>query len=121
MKKDLIQYSIKKKIRKINMLFNGGHINEEFYEEMLIEYVHTDKESSLEQLFAEKDWENYRTTVHALKSTSMTIGAVTLSEEAKALEMAARDGDEDYIIEHHQPVMEQYRSLLDSLRGALGE
>ena len=79
------------------------------------------KESSLEQFFDAKDWENYRITLHALKSTSLTIGAVALSEEAKALEMAAKNGDESYILSHHQAVMEQYINLLNSLKGALGE
>lgn len=95
-------------------------MDEEFYEEMLRDYSYTDKESSLEQFFDAKDWENYRITIHALKSTSLTIGAVALSEESKALEMAAKNGDESYILSHHQAVMEQYISLLNSLKGALG-
>ena len=95
-------------------------VDNEFYQEMLREYMQADKSPALGQYFDEKDWDNYRTLVHALKSTSLTIGAVALSEEAKALEMAARDGDESYILAHHQTVMVQYIDLLDSLKEALG-
>ena len=51
----------------------------------------SDKAVKMSQFFEGEDWENYRTIVHALKSTSLTIGAVQLSEEAKALEMAAKE------------------------------
>lgn len=94
-------------------------MNEEFYEEILKEYVRSDKIDSMQKFVDAKDWNNYRTLVHALKSTSLTIGAVSLSEHAKALEMAAKDGDEDYILSHHQAVMEEYRSLLDKLKAIL--
>ena len=95
-------------------------VDNDFYQEMLKEYLQADKTSVLGEFLDEKDWDNYRTLVHALKSTSLTIGAVTLSEEAKALEMAARDGDESYILSHHQSVMIHYIDLLDSLKDALG-
>lgn len=94
-------------------------MDKEFYEDMLKEYVQADKAATLKQFFDTGDWSNYIITVHALKSTSLTIGAVSLSEEAKALEMAAKDGDESYIISHHQDVMEKYISLLNRLQEIL--
>ena len=92
---------------------------EDFYVEMLVEYLKSDKVSKLELLFADEDWDNYRTLVHALKSTSLTIGAAHLSEAAKALEMAAKDGKEDYILSHHREVMEDYKGLLNTLHEVL--
>ena len=92
-------------------------LNREFYEEILKEYLQSDKAAELEDYYAAGDWSNYKIVVHALKSTSLTIGAVSLSEEAKALEMAAKNGDEDYIVSQHQAVMEKYREL----RAKLGE
>ena len=92
---------------------------EEFYVEMLKAYLKEDKVSKIKQFYAEKDWNNYRTIVHALKSTSLTIGAVHLSEEAKALEMAAKEGDADYIQSHHKDVLEEYMGLLDRLKEIL--
>ncbi|MGN0166542.1 MAG: response regulator, partial [Acetatifactor sp.] len=92
---------------------------EEFYVEILKEYLKTDKASKIEQFFAEEDWNNYRTVVHALKSTSLTIGAVHLSEEAKALEMAAKEGDVDYIRSHHKDVLEEYIRLTERMKEIL--
>lgn len=90
-------------------------LNEEMYQEILREYIKSDKEIKLEDYYHAKDWKEYRVLIHALKSTSLTIGAIALSEEAKALETAAKNGEEDYILSHHQSVMEHYRSLLEAL------
>ena len=94
-------------------------MDEKFYEEILREYVQSDKTAGLEQFFDARDWDNYSITIHGLKSTSLTIGAVSLSEEAKALEMAAKSGDENYILPHHPAVMERYINLLDRLQKIL--
>ena len=94
-------------------------LGEEFYIDMLKEYVQNDKLSELERFFNEKDWDNYRISVHALKSISNTIGAVTLSDEAKALEMAAREGNTDYIYEHHNGMLQRYIGLTDRLKEIL--
>ena len=78
-----------------------------------------DKTSTLDEFFDKQDWNNYRTTVHALKSTSLTIGAVHLSEDAKALEMAAKDEDAEYIRSHHKDTIEEYVKLIDQLNKIL--
>ena len=89
---------------------------ESFYLDMLKEYLKGDKAPKLNQFFEEQDWENYQVLVHSLKSTSLSIGAVMVSEKAKALEMAAKSGDTDYIRLHHHAVMEEYILLMDRLR-----
>lgn len=93
--------------------------DENFYVEMLGEYLKSDKMSKLERFFADEDWDNYRTLVHALKSTSLTIGAVHLSGEAKALEMAAKDEDADYIRSHHKVALDEYIELMGRIREIL--
>ena len=92
---------------------------EDFYIEMLQEFLQADKASQLKHFLAGEDWDNYRTTVHALKSTSLTIGAAHLSGEAKALEMAAKEGNMDYIRSHHDGVMDEYKELTDHLKEIL--
>lgn len=89
--------------------------NMNFYQEMIAEYLKNDKRTVLEELFEQEDVENYRITIHALKSTSLTIGAVELSEQAKKLEMAAKAKDTDYIRLHHGEMMEKYKELYQSL------
>lgn len=90
--------------------------DENFYMEMIMEYREGDKTAKLQSCFETGDWENYRILVHALKSTSLTIGATELSKEAKALESACKEGNMAYVKEHHAEVMERYRVLLDEIR-----
>jgi signal transduction histidine kinase/DNA-binding NarL/FixJ family response regulator/HPt (histidine-containing phosphotransfer) domain-containing protein len=93
--------------------------SEEFYQEMLKEYLNSNKAESMTQYFAAQDWENYRITVHALKSTSLTIGAAELSEQAKALEMACKENNIAYVQENHEQVLERYEGFVGALQGAL--
>lgn len=89
--------------------------DEGFYREMIVEFRAGDKSAKLQAAFEAEDWENYRILVHALKSTSLTIGATTLSKEAKVLETACKEGNIGYVKEHHAEVMERYRVLLDKI------
>ena len=93
--------------------------DEEFYTEMIETYLRGDKRQVIENAYETENWNDYETYVHALKSTSLNIGAVTLSEHAKALEYAAKDGDFDYIKENHDNVFTEYSDTLDRLRNAL--
>ena len=68
----------------------------ELYREVLIEFAN-DKEQKLKELeefFNDKDWENYRIRVHAVKSSSRTIGAEKLSRSAAMLEQSSADANE---------------------------
>ena len=80
----------------------GYCMNRDFYLEVLKDFANASKDTELEELFQQKDWNKYRTMVHALKSTSKTVGAGALSKEAEGLEMAAKEGDENYIEAHHE-------------------
>lgn len=97
--------------------FEGG---EEFYIEMLETYVESDKSQLLEQYYDQQDWGNYCIHVHSLKSSSLYIGADELAEHAKALEMASKNGDSDYIRLHHKALLEEYAELTDRLKKILG-
>ena len=77
--------------------------DESFYTDMLRTFVSEapDKKSNLQKFDDADDIENYRIAVHALKSGSRTIGAMQLSEQARALEEASKNGDTDYIKSNH--------------------
>lgn len=95
--------------------------SEEFYKEMLLAYLDNQKYDSIEDAYQKEDWENYRILVHALKSTSLSIGAINVSEQARALEMAAKESEIGFIREHHGSTMENYRKLLFHLQKVLWE
>ena len=78
----------------------------------------TSKSDKMEKALESGDLENYTTLVHSLKSSARTIGALKLSDMAKALETAGKNGDEDTIKKETPKLLEEYRSLekeLDTL------
>ena len=62
--------------------------------------------------YEQEDYKNYTIYVHALKSTSKMIGALGLSEKAKALEMAGKDNDIDFIRANHADLLPLYDSII---------
>jgi signal transduction histidine kinase/CheY-like chemotaxis protein/HPt (histidine-containing phosphotransfer) domain-containing protein len=100
------------------LAYCGG--SEDVYREILESYVDTTRDSDLQQFYETRDWDNYRIQVHALKSTSLTIGAEELSKLAKDMEMAAREKDYAFIDEHHDDMMGMFLELLSKLRHILG-
>ena len=95
--------------------------DEEFYVSMLRTYLENSRLEDMKKFFEEKDLDNYRITVHSIKSTSLTIGAAELSGEAKSLEMAQRSGDIGYIEANHQRVYEQYDEMLGKIKAVLDD
>jgi len=93
--------------------------DEEVYLEVLEGYVEEDRRDELVNHYEQSNWPEYRVVVHAVKSTSLTIGAEDLSAKAKALEMAAADGDEAFIKANHDELIEEYGELLDKISEAL--
>ena len=103
--------------------YSGG--SEEMYRKFLSMFCQR-KEAVQKQLqkdFDSENWEDYTTHVHALKSTSLSMGGKILSEEAKALEMAGHDyldGPEEekearlaYIRANHQKTMDLYDRFVE--------
>lgn len=72
------------------LAYTGG--DDEVYREILAVYAKKGREKiqQIGGLFESRDWKNYIIEVHALKSTSMSIGAIKLSELAKELEMSGK-------------------------------
>ncbi len=77
------------------------------------------KAEQIESNYADGDLENLAINVHSLKSTSAAIGAMDLSEKAKALEFAAKDSDTDLISRELPDLLASYRSLKSILEEIL--
>ncbi len=92
-----------------------------FYMELLKRFVKESETKTIElnHYYAEKELENYRIYVHALKSTSKMIGADRFSEMARNMEEAAKKKELNYILEHHEEMMEQYQWLIDGISSIL--
>ena len=93
--------------------------DEEFYIEMIQTYVDSDKRESLNEAFNKEDWKLYENYAHSVKSCSLNIGAVTLSEHAKSLEYACKGDNYEYINAHHSDFIDEYGDMIDKLVNAL--
>ena len=95
----------------------GGE--EGFYREMLRMFYaqSVEKREEIVSLYESANWPDYAVKVHALKSTSLTIGAETLSAQAKELELAGKRGDTDYIRTHHAALLRGHEELCAYLAG----
>ena len=91
--------------------------DEDFYREMLRMFCAQsgEKRAEIAALYENANWPDYAVKVHALKSTSLTIGAEALSAQAKALELAGKSGDEAFIREHHGARLQAYDGLCAQL------
>ena len=74
-----------------------------------------DSMAACQELYNKADWKNYTITVHGIKSSMLSIGAVALSEMAKELEMAGKREDYAYIREHHAAMLVEYRRVITIL------
>ena len=100
-------------IQKESGLTYAGN-DEDTYYKVLAVYVKKGNEykNSLHNRFTTEDWTNYIIEVHALKSSSLIIGATELSEHAKELEFAGKEGNYDLIKEKHEALMVLYEAVL---------
>ena len=101
------------------IVYTGG--SESVYFEILQMYVKKGEEkiTLINRLAAEENWKDYVIEVHALKSTSLSIGSVKLSEFAKKLELAGKAGDYDVIRKENEALMKLYENVLKEGRGIL--
>lgn len=93
--------------------------DEDFYMEIIGEFIQDDKREELNGYVVNSDWNNYQILIHGLKTMAKTIGAMELSERAKLLEERVKKGNVTDIIQEHQEVMDMYTELLDRLSVSL--
>ncbi|MCI8751567.1 MAG: response regulator [Lachnospiraceae bacterium] len=101
---------------KLGMEYSTDKV--EIYKEILTVFlqIKKQKQPELEMFFEKEDWKNYTIAVHALKSSSLNIGAKRLSDISAGLEKAGHDGDIDYIKEHHADMVHQYGITEEEIR-----
>ena len=87
----------------------------DLFREVAKSYINNNHTQKLIKTFENGDYENYRIKVHSLKSTSLSIGAVTMSGLATDMDAALKAGNIQYAIEHHKELMDQYNMILDGL------
>lgn len=102
----------------------------DFYKEILLKFadLKDDKQKKLQTAYEAGDWKNYTVYVHALKSTSLSIGSEKISEAAKNLETAGKNitaentsevekqENIDFIKKNHAATMKLYDTLAEEAK-----
>ena len=104
--------------------------NKEMYREFLKIY-YDEREHKISQLtesFSQENWNDYVTYVHSVKSTSLNIGAVSLSELAAQMEKAGKEylasSQEEslsFVREHQEELMNLYLATNNEISEYLSE
>ena len=79
------------------------------------------KSALLQELLREKDYKRYGVEVHGLKSASANIGAIKLSDMARAHEEAADREDEIFIMEGFPGLLAAYEKQMENIRAFLDQ
>ncbi len=95
--------------------------DESFLLELLNTFVNSEpeKRSSITGFYNDKNWADYSTYVHALKSAARTIGADKLSKLALEQENASKAQNVPSIISGFEGMMEEYAKVVEVLKNAL--
>ncbi len=90
----------------------------ELYMEVARVYIdcYEEMKENLAHALHSHDMPSFETTVHALKSSSLTIGAVELSELARTMEGMASEGREEEIRNEYDHLMELYDKLIVEMK-----
>ncbi|MCR4759476.1 MAG: response regulator, partial [Oscillospiraceae bacterium] len=96
--------------------------DDEFYLSMLRQFSeeYAERADRMQTFLADGDLKNYEILVHALKSNLKMLGSEALSERAKEMEFAAKDGNAALIAEKHGVLNDDCRSLAVELLRILG-
>ena len=94
--------------------------SKEFLTQMLTTFTDAKRADKIQAAFDADDVKNYQILVHALKSTSLSIGAENLSERAKTLELAAKNNDLAAIHAGHADLMAAYQKVREQISHWLG-
>jgi HPt (histidine-containing phosphotransfer) domain-containing protein len=102
---------------KVVTTLKGICNDEEIYQSVIEAYLSEGavKIESIERASKEKDYQAIATAAHALKSSSMNIGAMVLGEHLEALEFAAVRGESSVVEEYASAVAQEYRDVIDEL------
>ena len=114
---------LKKLCPEINLDTAMGYCmdSKEIFVEMMQEFFNGNKTELLNNLYAAEDWNNYKIQVHALKSTSLVIGAATFSEKARAQEFAAKENRIEDLKNNHVEFIINYAEFLEQIESWLKE
>jgi CheY-like chemotaxis protein len=118
---DLSGLNMMDKLKKLGVNIEEGISycgdDEEFYIEIVNDYIKAapEKIEGLNAFLEEGNMKEYKVLIHSVKSSSKTIGNMSLFESARDLEAAAASDNADYVKSHHLSVISEYRNFVEAL------
>lgn len=101
------------------LLYCGN--NDDIYRKNLIDFYRDSlRRQEMVKNLVGKDDEQYRIEVHALKGIARNIGAVRLSEMAYLHEEAVTEGNEEYILNHLEKLMNLWNQTMKEIETYVG-
>ena len=89
----------------------------EFYREILQTFLESPSAMELRRYYEASDFENYRIKIHAMKANLANIGAMTVSDMAKRLELALKnENNVSYVQENHDEFMTAYERVVSEVK-----
>ena len=86
------------------------------YIDVLKTYAELPETDKLNEYLEQKNAYEYRSCVHSVKSSSLSVGFSELAEQALALENAAREEDWDFIRANHASFIDEYRMAVSAIK-----
>ncbi len=119
--KDSIADTLGKKGFNVRAALTYCMNDEEFFIDLLETFVESEpeKRESISRFYNEKNWTDYSTYVHALKSSARTIGADKLSKMALDQENASKAKNVPSIISGYDSMMDEYAKVVEVLKSVL--
>ncbi|MBR4173710.1 MAG: response regulator [Lachnospiraceae bacterium] len=101
---------------KKGLVHTGG--DEKAYHDILNTYYFEgqDRMDGILRQYADQTWDLFEISVHAVKGSSAGVGAMTVSEAYRQLEMAAKEKDISFITSHLDKALNLYRDVLDEIK-----
>ena len=95
--------------------YSGG--DRDFFITLLDQYVKESaaKKKIMKETLAAGELSDYSIQAHSIKSTSKMIGALDLSEKARLLESAGKEGNRSYIDDNHDEMILMYDRVLSAI------
>ena len=95
--------------------------DEDMWKTILEVYVEEGKEylKKIPEAAKAKDYHNYQIMAHAIKSTSLNVGAVAMNAEAKEQEFFCKDGKYEEVDAGWEKFMEDFSQVLDAAKEIL--
>ena len=95
--------------------------DESFLKELLESFIASEQEKreAITTNYDSRNWNDYSTYVHSLKSSARTIGADKLSKMAQTQENASKEQNIPLIEDGYSPMLQEYSRVTEELKEIL--